>query len=263
MCQKGSTTVSCRWPNIYAQNVDTNSLTVNGSAVTIPTGGSTTPLMNGTGAAGSSANFARADHVHPSDTSRVATTTTVNGHALTGNVTVTAADLGAGAVAAGVTVPWGQVTGQPSSMHMVSGTMIGPSSGVAGNGADQNMFSVAVPAGTFAVGTGIHCSAQWTNSASVATSYKWTLGSTLLATQSVTTSSTNFYTDIEIYTPSSLTGEVAWVAPIVAGTAIQAGAQVGLTAAENLGSASTLKITFNTTSGDTITPKTFHCNTIQ
>jgi len=81
VCKKGSTTVSCRWPNIYALNVDTTALTLNGSAVTIPTAGSTTPLMNGAGAAGSSANYARADHVHPSDTSRAAAnaSTTVNG----------------------------------------------------------------------------------------------------------------------------------------------------------------------------------------
>ena len=52
----------------------------------VPAAASTTPAMNGTGAAGVSANYARADHVHPSDTTRVATSTTVNGHALTGNV---------------------------------------------------------------------------------------------------------------------------------------------------------------------------------
>jgi hypothetical protein len=73
VCKKGSTAVSCRWPNIYALSVDTMSLTLNGSAVTIPTAGATTPNMDGTGAAGSSASFARADHVHPNDTSRVAT----------------------------------------------------------------------------------------------------------------------------------------------------------------------------------------------
>jgi hypothetical protein len=39
----------------------------------IPTAASSTPAMNGTGAAGSSANYARADHVHPTDTSRQAT----------------------------------------------------------------------------------------------------------------------------------------------------------------------------------------------
>ena len=40
---------------------------------TIPSASSTTPVMDGTGAAGSLSNYARADHVHPTDTSRVAT----------------------------------------------------------------------------------------------------------------------------------------------------------------------------------------------
>lgn len=40
---------------------------------TIPSASSTTPVMDGTGAAGSSSNYARADHIHPTDTSRVAT----------------------------------------------------------------------------------------------------------------------------------------------------------------------------------------------
>ncbi len=59
----------------------------------IPAASSTTPNMDGTGAVGTSGNYARADHTHPSDTSRVATTTTVNGHALSANVSVTPSDL--------------------------------------------------------------------------------------------------------------------------------------------------------------------------
>ena len=55
---------------------------------------STTPLMNGTAAIGSATTVAKADHVHPSDTSKVSTTVTVNGHALSANVTVTASDVG-------------------------------------------------------------------------------------------------------------------------------------------------------------------------
>ena len=39
---------------------------------TIPSASSTTPATDGTGAVGSSTNYARADHVHPTDTSRVA-----------------------------------------------------------------------------------------------------------------------------------------------------------------------------------------------
>ncbi len=41
-------------------------------APSIPSASSATPAMDGTGAAGSSANYARADHIHPTDTSRQA-----------------------------------------------------------------------------------------------------------------------------------------------------------------------------------------------
>ena len=40
-------------------------------APTIPTASSSTPVANGSASAGTSANFARADHVHPTDTSRL------------------------------------------------------------------------------------------------------------------------------------------------------------------------------------------------
>lgn len=65
---------------------------------TIPEGAektSTTPKMDGTAAVGSETKFAAGDHVHPTDTSRVPTSRTVNGHALTENITVTAADVSA------------------------------------------------------------------------------------------------------------------------------------------------------------------------
>lgn len=52
------------------------------------------PVMDGTAAIGSSNNYARADHVHPSDTSRVPTTRTVNGHALSSDISITASDIG-------------------------------------------------------------------------------------------------------------------------------------------------------------------------
>lgn len=65
---------------------------------TIPSGvekSSTAPKMDGTASVGSETKFAAGDHIHPSDTSRVPTTRTVNGHALSSNVTVTASDVGA------------------------------------------------------------------------------------------------------------------------------------------------------------------------
>lgn len=55
----------------------------------------TTPLMDGTASVGTEMAFARGDHRHPTDTSRVPTTRTVNGHALSANVTITASDVSA------------------------------------------------------------------------------------------------------------------------------------------------------------------------
>lgn len=52
-----------------------------------------TPNMDGVGAAGSSNYFARGDHVHPSDTSRVPTTRKVNNKALSSDITLTPADV--------------------------------------------------------------------------------------------------------------------------------------------------------------------------
>lgn len=59
-----------------------------------PGTGSSYPTMDGTKALGTNAGYARVDHVHPHDTSRVPTSRTVNGHALSANVTVTASDIG-------------------------------------------------------------------------------------------------------------------------------------------------------------------------
>lgn len=59
---------------------------------------STNPLMDGTAAVGTSEKYARQDHKHPSDTSRVPTSRTVNGHALSANVTITKSDIGLGNV---------------------------------------------------------------------------------------------------------------------------------------------------------------------
>ena len=59
----------------------------------------TAPKMAGTAAVGTELAFARGDHVHPSDTSRVPTTRTINGKALSGNITLSAADVGAATAA--------------------------------------------------------------------------------------------------------------------------------------------------------------------
>ena len=58
----------------------------------------TTPKMDGTAAVGTETAFARGDHVHPSDTSRVPTTRKVAGHALSADVTLVKSDVGLGNV---------------------------------------------------------------------------------------------------------------------------------------------------------------------
>lgn len=65
------------------------------SSISVPQPTTTTPAMDGVAAVGSETNYARGDHVHPSDTSRVPTTRTVNGYALSSNITLTASDVGA------------------------------------------------------------------------------------------------------------------------------------------------------------------------
>ena len=57
---------------------------------TIPSAGtgSSYPTMDGTRALGSNAGYARVDHVHPTDTSRVPTTRKVNGRALSSDIDV-------------------------------------------------------------------------------------------------------------------------------------------------------------------------------
>jgi hypothetical protein len=142
--------------------------------------------------------------------------------------------------------------------------MVGPQSGIVGNGADQSVFSVTIPSGTALMGSGLKCYARFIKlSTSNSITFKWVLGSTTLATQAVTSGSTNWMGDLEVFTPNSLSSEVANVGALLAGTTIQSGPQVGLTASENLANADTLKLTFNASSAETITPKTFYCTTIQ
>jgi hypothetical protein len=87
---------------------------------------SSSPAMDGTATIGVSTQAARADHVHPSDTSKVSTSTTVNGHALTGNVTVLASDIGAVTTVSGTAPVTSSGGATPAiSMAQASGTVDG------------------------------------------------------------------------------------------------------------------------------------------
>ena len=56
------------------------------------------PLMDGTAAVGTSVKYARQDHKHPTDTTRVPTSRTINGHGLSTDITISKSDIGLGNV---------------------------------------------------------------------------------------------------------------------------------------------------------------------
>lgn len=61
----------------------------------IPQASTTDPSMDGTASPGELSTYARADHIHPSDTSKVPATRTVNGKALSADITLGGADIAA------------------------------------------------------------------------------------------------------------------------------------------------------------------------
>lgn len=117
--------------------ISANAGTPNQVATTnlIPGAAASAPAMDGTASAGSSGSYARADHVHPSDSSRVATSTTINGHALSSNVTLSASDLTTG------TLPHAQLPA------LVSGDIPNNAANTTGSAASLSAVS-ALPNGT-------------------------------------------------------------------------------------------------------------------
>lgn len=67
----------------------------NGVIPTVPSASTANPQMDGTASPGSTGEWADGGHVHPTDTSRAAAALEINGHALTGDFDLTAADVGA------------------------------------------------------------------------------------------------------------------------------------------------------------------------
>ncbi len=203
VCQKDGS-MSCRWSNVYAQNVDTTSFKLNGNSLaTVASSGSYADLSN-----------------KP-------------------------------------TIP-------AQGSHIVAGSLQGNTAQLTGNSADQTVYTASLPAGTFAAGQGLKCSARWTHSStSTAVTYKWTLGGTTVAYGSLTSASQNFTSDIEIYTVSSLSSEIINLSPIIGGTSILAGPSNNNPGAENLANASAVKFTFNMPNTDWVKGSTFYCQTIQ
>ena len=278
VCQKNGS-VSCRWNHIYGVNDDVLVFTLGTYTVaTLPTGygaGSMTWVSDGASAADCTAGHGSTRVLCYYTGSAWTALTTGGGSGSWGSITGTLSnqtDLQTALNNKAASNASTTVNGVPCALgsscapgvHLVGGTMVGPQSGIVGNGADQNVFSVSIPANTAVVGGGLKCYARFTKlSTSNSITFKWVLGSTTLATQSVTSGSTNWTGDLEIFTPASLSSEVVNASALLAGTAIQAGPQVGLTASENLANAATLKLTFNASSAETITPKMYYCETVQ
>lgn len=96
----------------YTPGNSENAFTVNGHTVatdvpanakftdTTYTPASESPKMDGTAAVGTSVKYAREDHIHPTDTSRVPTTRKVNNKALSSDITLSASDVSAIATSA-------------------------------------------------------------------------------------------------------------------------------------------------------------------
>jgi hypothetical protein len=71
--------------DVTTQAVDNNTTKAASTAFVLGQAASATPLVNGVAAAGTSTRYARADHIHPSDTTRVPTSRTITaGAGLTG-----------------------------------------------------------------------------------------------------------------------------------------------------------------------------------
>jgi hypothetical protein len=176
VCQKNGS-VSCRWNHVYGANVDALVFTLGTYTV------ATLPGSYGVGSlawVNDGANGADCSSGHGSTrvlcyyTGSAWTALTTGGSAPTwGSITGTLAnqtDLqtalnskaasNASATVNGVNCALGSSC--TPGVHLVNGTMIGPQTGIVGNGADQSVFSVTVPASTAVTGGGFKCYARFT-----------------------------------------------------------------------------------------------------
>lgn len=128
---------------------------VNGSTgsvtVTVPSASTSTPEMDGTGAAGSSTNYARADHVHPSDTAKaeakVFSNKTVSTGAWTSDATYAAYPYAADITTTGVTSSM-----IPEVVFAVDDAIGGNFAPVANTGTDKvTIYAAATPSATITI----------------------------------------------------------------------------------------------------------------
>jgi hypothetical protein len=161
-------------------------------------------------------------------------------------------------------VQYSQVGGTVPASHVLSGSMQGPTSAVTGTGSATNLYSYAIPAGTFSVGMGVKCFARLRHTTGSATStVYWKLGSTTY------TYPTNFTTgnlggdaSIEIFTFSALSSQTVNLPWATFGGNTQS-PTTGLSWSENLANADTIYLQFSVANTDKFTGDSFWCSTIQ
>jgi hypothetical protein len=109
--------------------------------ITVPVVGTTLPTMDSIATIGSTGKWADAGHIHPTDTSRVASSTTVNGHALSSNIIISASDITTG------TLPSAQLPSVLSATQINGATLSSLATGMLKNTASTGVPTIAV-AGT-------------------------------------------------------------------------------------------------------------------
>jgi len=113
--------------------------------ITVPVVGTTLPAMDGGAAIGSTGKWSDSGHIHPTDTSRqvslgytpVANNTTVNGHALSSNIVISASDITTG------TLPLAQI---PSGISANATQINGATLSSLATGLVKNTTGTGVPA---------------------------------------------------------------------------------------------------------------------
>lgn len=233
-----------RWDEVYATDVNTTTATIGTLNVT---------TCNGCGTGGGNATWGS---IGGTLSNQADLSSALNAKANTASLAVVATSGSYNDLSNKPTIP-------AQGMHLVTGTLLGTASAITGNSADQNVFSVTLPAGTFAVGAGVKCYARFGHAGLSSVTHKWILGGTTIASQTESNNTQNQTVELEIFTPTSLSSQVNNLSSLIAANSFAAGPQVGLTSAENLANADTLKFTFNAGSSDTVTPKSFYCTTIQ
>ena len=134
-----------------------------------------------------------------------------------------------------------------------------------GTGANVNMYTYTIPAGTIPSGKGIRVKARWLCSTCTSANkiYRWIFGGTTLSyVGNVGTTTTPNYSTIDIFNnPGSTTAQTMFAEALQVGAA--QGAGVTSAAAENTANAITLNFVFAVTATDTMTPVLFTAELIQ